>query len=117
MTLVARIAALSLLTSVLVAIDIALAGLFWAWGNDDNIPAQLVRKVLYIGFFAFLLNNWRDLADIVFRSFGGLGLKASGASMSRSTHSTLPNSLRSPAGGGWARFWRASPLPRPPGCR
>ncbi len=70
------------LTSVLVAIDIALAGLFWAWGNDDNIPAQLVRKVLYVGFFAFLLNNWKDLADIVFRSFGGLGLKASGASMS-----------------------------------
>ncbi len=70
------------LTTVLVAIDITLAGLFWAWGNDDNIPAQLVRKVLYIGFFAFLLNNWRDLADIVFRSFGGLGLKASGASMS-----------------------------------
>ena len=72
------------LTSVLVAIDITLAGLFWAWGNDDNIPAQLVRKVLYIGFFAFLLSNWRDLADIVFRSFGGLGLKASGASLSAS---------------------------------
>jgi type IV secretion system protein TrbL len=70
------------LTSVLVAIDIVLAGLFWAWGNDENVPAQLIRKVLYIGFFAFLLNNWKELADIVFQSFGGLGLKASGASLS-----------------------------------
>jgi type IV secretion system protein TrbL len=69
------------LTSVLVAIDITLAGLFWALMGEDNVPAQLIRKVLYIGFFALLLNNFKDLADIVFQSFAGLGLKASGASL------------------------------------
>jgi len=69
------------LTSVLVAIDITLAGLFWALAGEDNVPAQLIKKVLYIGFFALLLNNFKGLADIVFQSFAGLGLKASGASL------------------------------------
>ena len=69
------------LTSILVAIDITLAGLFWALVGDDNVVAQLIRKVLYVGFFALLLNNFQGLADIIFQSFAGLGLKASGASL------------------------------------
>ena len=39
------------LTTVLVSIDIVLAGLFWAMYGEDSVPAQLIRKVLYIGFF------------------------------------------------------------------
>src|SRR5689334_3079549 len=69
------------LTSILVAIDITLAGLFWALMGEDNVVAQLIRKVLYVGFFALLLNNFKGLADIIFQSFAGLGLKASGASL------------------------------------
>src|SRR5262245_2586128 len=69
------------LTSILVAIDITMAGLFWALMGEDNVIAQLIRKVLYVGFFALLLNNFKGLADIVFQSFAGLGLKASGASL------------------------------------
>lgn len=69
------------LTSVLVAIDITLAGLFWALMGEDNVPAQLIKKVLYVGFFALLLSNFKELADIVFQSFAGLGLKASGTSL------------------------------------
>ena len=69
------------LTTVLVAIDITLAGIFWAMYGDENVPVQLIRKVLYVGFFALLLNNFKGLADIVFQSFAGLGLKASGTAM------------------------------------
>ena len=69
------------LTSILVAIDITLAGLFWALMGEDNVIAQLIRKVLYVGFFALLLSNFQGLADIVFQSFAGLGLKASGTSL------------------------------------
>jgi type IV secretion system protein TrbL len=65
------------LTTVLVAIDITLAGLFWALMGEDNVPAPLIRKVLYVGFFALLIGNFKSLADIVFQSFAGLGLKAS----------------------------------------
>jgi type IV secretion system protein TrbL len=69
------------LTSTLVGIDITLAGLFWALVGEDNIPAQLIRKVLFIGFFALLLNNFKSLADVVFQSFAGLGLKATGITL------------------------------------
>jgi type IV secretion system protein TrbL len=69
------------LTGILVALDIVLAGLFWALMGEENVPAQLIHKVLYVGFFAFVLNNFSSLANIIFRSFAGLGLKASAASL------------------------------------
>ncbi|HEX2337825.1 MAG TPA: type IV secretion system protein, partial [Hyphomicrobiaceae bacterium] len=72
------------LTGILVAIDITLAGLFWALAGDDHVLAQLIRKVLYVGFFALLINNFKGLADIVFASFAGLGLKAGGAQLTSS---------------------------------
>lgn len=70
------------LTSTLIVIDITLAGLFWAWGADEDILARLIRKTLYIGFFAYLIGNWNFLARIVFESFAGLGLTASGSGIS-----------------------------------
>ncbi len=69
------------LTGILVAIDITLAGLFWAMAAEDNVPAQLIKKVLYVGFFALLLNNFKSLSEVVFNSFAGLGLKATGVSL------------------------------------
>ncbi|EKF42314.1 conjugal transfer protein TrbL [Nitratireductor indicus C115] len=70
------------LSSTLIAIDIVLAGLFWAWGADENVMQRLVRKTLYIGVFAFIIGNFNHLAKIVFESFSGLGLKAAGSSLS-----------------------------------
>ncbi|AYG66097.1 P-type conjugative transfer protein TrbL [Rhizobium sp. CCGE531] len=70
------------LSSTLIAIDIVLAGLFWAWGADEDVIQRLVRKTLYIGFFAYIVGNFNNLARIVFESFSGLGLKAAGASLS-----------------------------------
>lgn len=64
------------LTTILIGIDITLAGLFWALGGEDNIIGRLLRKVLYVGAFAFILNNFQRLADIVYGSFSGLGLQA-----------------------------------------
>ena len=70
------------LTSTLIVVDITLAGLFWAWGADEDILARLIKKTLYIGFFAYLIGNWNFLARIVFESFAGLGLTASGSGIS-----------------------------------
>jgi type IV secretion system protein TrbL len=69
------------LTSTLVAIDITLAGLMWALAGENDVLAQLIKKILYIGFFALVLNNFKSLADVVFSSFAGLGLKATGAAL------------------------------------
>jgi type IV secretion system protein TrbL len=69
------------LVAALVGIDGTLAGLAWALGEDDAIQA-LAKKVIYVGFFALILNNWSVLAQIVFNSFAGLGLKATGSPLS-----------------------------------
>jgi len=69
------------LATTLIVIDITLAALFWAWGADDDIIARLVKKTLFVGVFAFLISNWNDLARIVFESFAGLGLVATGGSI------------------------------------
>lgn len=68
--------------TTLIVIDVTLAALFWSWGADDDILARLVKKTLFVGVFAYLISNWNGLARIVFESFSGLGLKASGTGFS-----------------------------------
>ncbi|TAM83242.1 MAG: P-type conjugative transfer protein TrbL [Candidimonas sp.] len=69
------------LSATLIVIDMTLAGLFWAMGGEE-VLAKLIRKTLYVGAFAYIIGNFNTLAGIVFRSFVGLGLLASGSTMS-----------------------------------
>ena len=70
------------LTATLVVIDMTLAGLFWAMGGEDVI-GKLIKKTLYVGAFAFIIGNFNNLAGILFRSFAGLGLVASGSTLTQ----------------------------------
>ena len=70
------------LTATLVVIDMTLAGLFWAMGGEDVI-GKLIKKTLYVGAFAFIIGNFNHLASILFRSFAGLGLVASGSTLTQ----------------------------------
>lgn len=70
------------IATTLIVIDVTLAALFWSWSADDDILARLIKKTLFVGVFAYLIGNWNNLAKIVFESFSGLGLKASGTSFS-----------------------------------
>lgn len=70
------------LTATLVVIDMTLAGLFWAMGGEDVI-GRLIKKTLYVGAFAFIIGNFNSLAGILFRSFAGLGLVASGSTLTQ----------------------------------
>lgn len=73
------------LTATLIVIDMTIAGLYWAMshatGQGEDVIAKLLRKVLYIGAFAYIIGNFNWLASIVFRSFAGLGLTATGSTM------------------------------------
>ncbi|WP_114951571.1 P-type conjugative transfer protein TrbL [Sphingosinicella terrae] len=69
------------LTTVLVGIDITLAGLFWAMGGEDDVIGRFLKKILYVGAFALILGSFPMLADIIFRSFAGLGITAGGGTM------------------------------------
>ncbi|MHA6767464.1 P-type conjugative transfer protein TrbL [Sphingobium ummariense] len=70
------------LTATLIGIDITLAGLFWAMGGEDNVIGRFLRKILYVGAFAFILNSFSRLADIIFGSFAQAGLTAGGGTLS-----------------------------------
>jgi type IV secretion system protein TrbL len=70
------------LAGVLIAIDITLAGLFWAMAPDEDVLARLIKKTLYIGIFAFIIGNYNNLAQIIYNSFAGLGIEAGGGTMS-----------------------------------
>ncbi len=70
------------LSSTLIVIDITLAGLFWALAPNHDIIGSLIKKILYVGFFAFIIGNFTRLAAIIFDSFAGLGLRAGGGAMS-----------------------------------
>ncbi|MFZ7072573.1 P-type conjugative transfer protein TrbL [Pseudomonas aeruginosa] len=77
------------LTATLVAIDMTLAGLYWALGHatgqGEDVMAKLLRKVLYVGAFAYIIGNFNWLSGVVFRSFAGLGLTASGSTLTMAT--------------------------------
>ncbi|MBO9707449.1 MAG: P-type conjugative transfer protein TrbL [Caulobacter sp.] len=68
--------------NILVAIDMTLAALMWSLAAGEDVLARLIRKVLYVGFFAFLIGNFHTLSTIVLESFTGLGLKAAGSGLS-----------------------------------
>jgi len=69
------------LSSILIGIDITLAALFWAMDGEANVLARLIKKVLYVGAFAYIINNFHTLATLIFNSFSQLGLTAAGSGM------------------------------------
>lgn len=92
------------LTATLIAIDMTLAGLFWTMGGEDNILGRFIRKILYVGAFAFIIGNFSALGDIVFRSLAQAGLTAGGGALT-AADLLKPGRL---AGIGFSAAW---PLP------
>jgi type IV secretion system protein TrbL len=89
------------LTTILIGIDITMAGLFWAFDGDAMLLARLIKKVLYVGAFALILNNFTVLAGTIFKSFAGLGLNAAHSGMT-ADDLLKPGKL---AGAGFTAAW------------
>src|SRR5260370_21199973 len=67
------------LVKILIGIDVVLAALAWAAGEDEVIQA-FAKKVLSIRVFAFILDNWNNLSQTTLKSFAALGLNATASS-------------------------------------
>jgi type IV secretion system protein TrbL len=65
------------LLGLLAAIEIAVAGLFWALKGQD-FTAAFIKKLLHIGFFVFLVANWSAITVDVAKSFVTAGSTAAG---------------------------------------
>jgi hypothetical protein len=72
---------ISYVLNALIIISITLAGAQWALAQEAPMAA-FFRKVLFVGFFAFLINNWDALSTAINQSGAMLGLKAGGDGMS-----------------------------------
>jgi type IV secretion system protein TrbL len=70
------------MSSVLIALDVTLAALWWTLEGDDNVLGRLIKKVLYVGAFAFILGNFKSLGEAIFKSFAQLGVTAGGGGVS-----------------------------------
>lgn len=67
--------------NALIIISITLAGAQWALAQEAPMAA-FFRKVLFVGLFAFLINNWDALSTAINQSGAMLGLKAGGDGIS-----------------------------------
>jgi len=66
----------------LVILSVGATAVLWAVDETGNVTAALIRKVLLVGFFAWLIANWSSLSVLVVDGFAALGLKAGSGSLS-----------------------------------
>ena len=82
------------LTSVLVGIDITLAGLFWAMGGEDDIIGRFLKKILYVGAFALIIGNFqpplRHHLPLLFRAWDHRRRRDDERRRSAAARATLP---------------------------
>jgi type IV secretion system protein TrbL len=69
---------------MLVLISVSGAALFWALDENSQISAALIRKILLVGAFSWLLASWQTLSRAIAEGFAALGLKAGSGSLSLS---------------------------------
>ena len=68
---------------LLIVLVVALTGVQWALSSNREILAAGFGKVLLIGAFAFIINDWQQLSETIYAGFLELGLTAGGGSLSR----------------------------------
>ena len=65
------------LLNVLIVLSVVWSAALWAL-SDDHVIAHFARKIVFIGLFAWIVQNWQVLTDKLARSFMDLGLTAGG---------------------------------------
>jgi type IV secretion system protein TrbL len=63
--------------NVLIILSVLWSAAQWAL-SDDQVIAQFARKIVYIGLFVWIVQNWQTLTDKLASSFMDLGLQAGG---------------------------------------
>ena len=63
--------------NVLIILSVMWSATMWAL-SDDQVIVEFARKIVYIGLFAWIIQNWQKLTDTLASSFMNLGLKAGG---------------------------------------
>jgi type IV secretion system protein TrbL len=67
----------------MIALVVALTGIQWVLSSNREVLAAGFGKILLIGFFAFVINDWERLSLMIQSGFVDLGLRAGGGGLSR----------------------------------
>ena len=68
---------------LMIVLVVALAGIQWALSGNREVLAAGFGKVLLIGAFAWLINDWQALSETIYDGFIEIGLLAGGSSIGR----------------------------------
>lgn len=68
---------------LMISLVVALTGIQWALSPQREILAAGFGKVLLVGAFAWLINDWQALSETLYAGFIELGLTAGGGDLSR----------------------------------
>ncbi len=89
------------LFATLLLINLTLAGLTWAL-SDEPVLAAFARRILYIGFFAYLVTQWPTLINTIGQGFVSLGIKAGNSALTQQQFYN-PGAI---VATGWSGAWR-----------
>jgi type IV secretion system protein TrbL len=67
---------------LMIGLVVALTGLQWAVSSNRDVLAGAFSKILLIGAFAYIINDWQGLSETIFAGFMQIGLTAGGGSIS-----------------------------------
>jgi type IV secretion system protein TrbL len=59
-------------------ISIASMAIMWAADETNHIWGHLIRKILLVGFWAFIITNWHTFSIMLISGMGKLGISAGG---------------------------------------
>ena len=68
---------------LMIVLVVALTGIQWALSSNREVLASGFGKILLIGAFAWLINDWQALSETLYAGFLELGLTAGGGDLSR----------------------------------
>lgn len=63
---------------LLATLEIALAGIWWAFDDGQKIEKALLLKVMQVGFFIWVVSNYKSIIGVVLDGFVTTGTKAGG---------------------------------------
>jgi type IV secretion system protein TrbL len=66
---------------LMIALVVALTGIQWAVSSNRDALAGAFSKILLIGTFAYIINDWQGLSETIFAGFMQIGLQAGGGAI------------------------------------
>lgn len=79
--------------AIIIVISVLTMAIMWAVDETNHIWGPLVRKILLVGFWAYIITNWQSLGMAFISAFGKLGIGAGGGPSGLTTFLNTPSEV------------------------